>query len=73
MSAKQYTLAVDMATRRPLCVLLQPLYNPSGQRLPYFIDVGAWQINPPKQAALVTGTQQEWVLHCERLMKKGKK
>lgn len=54
---EEVTLVVDKETKMPLCVLLQAMF---GGQSSSFLPTELWQLTPPKEPAMVTGTVQQW-------------
>lgn len=67
MNEKTYTLVVDVATKRPGCVLLQAGMGGDNHLVSELFDTDDWVLAPTEKMAMVTGTRQQWERHAELL------
>ena len=70
MTEKTYKLVVDVATRRPGCVLLQAGYGGDNHLVSAVFDPADWIVAPTDNMAMVEGTREQWERHAELLERK---
>ena len=73
MNEKTYDLVVDVATKRPGCVLLQAAYGGDNQLVSALFDTADWVLAPTAKMAMVNGTREQWERHAAQLRQKRQK
>ena len=67
MTEKTYKLVVDVATKRPGCVLLQAGCGGDNHLVSALFDPEDWVLAPTEKMGMVEGTREQWTRHAELL------
>lgn len=65
-----FDLVVDVATKRPGCVLLQAGYGCNSSLVSELFDTDDWVLAPTAEMAVVNGTYEQWKGHAAKLRSK---
>ena len=70
MTEKTYKLLVDVATKRPGCVLLQAACGGDNHLVSALFAPADWVLSPTDKMAMVEGTRDQWERHAALLESK---